>query len=242
MHFILTITALLAAAASAEIVARNPDGTPGVIAKPTKCGPKFGNAKCLADECCSRDGFCGAEEFKCDIGKGCQENFGKCFRFTVQGLPIGSASPDGTCGPTKPGFHSCPGNTCCSSEGFCGATNDHCKATRSDNNLPNCQPAYGSCTVPTSQTQIAPVIDTVNAFCGLQATGIVFACARGTCCSGSGYCGTSPQHCDKGCVKMFGDCTVKDPVQTKLKPDAEARAEQAKKAADRKAVLPAPKA
>ena len=53
-----------------------------------------------------------------------------------------ATGPNGEqCGP-KNGGASCGLNTCCSSSGHCGTTSDYCGA--------NCQPSFGSCTVPTA--------------------------------------------------------------------------------------------
>ena len=88
---------------------------------------------------CSSFGFCGNSTGHCDIG--CQANFGTCS--TKSTLPIcffdqakgeyvcPTVSTDTSCGG-KQGF-TCQGSTfgaCCSVQGFCGSTGNHCAQGR----------------------------------------------------------------------------------------------------------------
>lgn len=51
-----------------------------------------------------------------------------------------------------------------------------------------------------------------NGLCGAGSSG--WTCKEstfGNCCSGEGYCGSSPAYCAQGCQLGFGDCTVTEP-------------------------------
>ena len=104
-------------------------------------------------------------------------------------------SPDGTCGGEN-GFV-CSGSkfgNCCSSDGQCGTSEEHC-----DN---NCQSKFGLCQRP----RISP-----HGYCGQFDNKIGYSCAGsdfGDCCSASGVCGDESFHCGGGCQSPFGKCST----------------------------------
>ncbi|GKU09717.1 chitinase [Fusarium langsethiae] len=51
---------------------------------------------------------------------------------------------------------------------------------------------------PPAELTISP-----NNICG---AGTSFKCAEGSCCADSGWCGTTPAHCDAGCQLPYGKC------------------------------------
>ncbi|KAI0173074.1 carbohydrate-binding module family 18 protein [Hypoxylon sp. FL1284] len=113
-------------------------------------------------------------------------------------------SPDGTCGGEA--AYTCPGDTkCCSTHGFCGATDEYCLTTA------GCQAEFSnsadSCTEPVDKVSISP-----DGTCGSEGAGEYgYRCpAEGetTCCSAAGYCGNTPDHCtaDAGCQADYGTC------------------------------------
>ncbi|KAK1985377.1 hypothetical protein LZ30DRAFT_779082 [Colletotrichum cereale] len=126
--------------------AATPTGATGGVSTDGSCGGANGYT-CPGSTCCSEYGFCGETTAHC--GTGCQPLFGTC---GVAG-PVsgGSATPsapaatptgatggvstDGSCGGTN--GYTCPGSTCCSEYGFCGATTAHCGT--------GCQPLFGTC-------------------------------------------------------------------------------------------------
>ncbi|KAF2276514.1 uncharacterized protein EI97DRAFT_42919 [Westerdykella ornata] len=113
---------------------------------------------------------------------------------TSTGAPTptpGSISPDGRCGSTN--RFTCKGSSygdCCSSSGFCGSTAGHCGG--------GCQSAFGDCTI----TDISP-----DGTCGGTNEYKCKGSAFGDCCSLSGYCGSTTDHCTAGCQAAFGICT-----------------------------------
>ncbi|KAJ4003678.1 hypothetical protein NW752_011098 [Fusarium irregulare] len=48
---------------------------------------------------------------------------------------------------------------------------------------------------------------TPDATCG---AGTFFKCAEGSCCGGSGWCGSTPAHCGTGCQSAYGKCEGAD--------------------------------
>jgi len=98
------------------------------------CGPKYGNQKCNAGECCSQYGWCGKSAEHCGIG--CQSEFGACYKI----------SKNDKCGP-KNGNTVCPSGECCSQYGWCGTSSDHCGT--------GCQSEFGKCN-PSSSKPINP--------------------------------------------------------------------------------------
>ncbi|KAH4376940.1 hypothetical protein HBH99_208780 [Parastagonospora nodorum] len=101
------------------------DGTCGG-SKGLKCqGSPFGN-------CCSSGGYCGDTVQHC--AQGCQKSFSSaCLTANVPTL-------NGDCGDSKGGYTCANGpfnGQCCSTGGFCGSTDTHCKS--------GCQKGYGAC-------------------------------------------------------------------------------------------------
>ncbi|KAI0123329.1 hypothetical protein BJ170DRAFT_713483 [Xylariales sp. AK1849] len=132
-------------------------------------------------DCCSSSGFCGGSETHC--GAGCQSSFGDC-------SAPSNISTDGTCGKNG---KTCKGSTfgdCCSSGNFCGKTTDYCET--------GCQTAFGTCTTVTNNIST----DGACSKNGKTCKGSTF----GDCCSSSGYCGKTTDHCGAGCIAAFGTC------------------------------------
>ena len=104
------------------------------------CGPKKGN--CPDGLCCSRKGVCGTDAKSCRLAKGCRREYGTCWTPPGRGVPAspapisGPISSDGLCGVAN-GGKLCPAGNCCSSLGWCGASDLHCGV--------GCQSAYGLC-------------------------------------------------------------------------------------------------
>ncbi|CRK11988.1 hypothetical protein BN1723_009563, partial [Verticillium longisporum] len=164
-------------------------GPPGSVSTDGTCGGKNG-WKCPTGNCCSRFGFCGATADHC--APGCQSDFGFCPTPT----PGSNVSPDGTCGGSNKFV--CASGTCCSKNGFCGTTKDHCDA--------GCQSDFGNCGdsfVPTPSGTPAPGSVSTDGSCG-GANGLI--CPQGNCCSKFGFCGATTDHCGAGCQSAFGIC------------------------------------
>ncbi|CAI6256713.1 unnamed protein product [Periconia digitata] len=133
-------------------------------------------------------------------------------------------SVDGTCGAavglTCLGFSE---GSCCSPAGWCGATEAYCGT--------GCQSGFGTCgksttDVPSSSapsattgssSSAAPsaapsnVTPSVNGQCGpalgFTCKGWAEASTVGECCSNSGWCGSSTDHCSAGsCNPAYGVC------------------------------------
>ncbi|KAH6586927.1 hypothetical protein BASA50_000291 [Batrachochytrium salamandrivorans] len=159
-----------------------------------KCGrrTKFG---CDQGRCCSGFGFCGLTEDHCGVG--CQSAFGLCDPTT----PIGprTISPVGKCGRgTK---FACEHGRCCSQYGFCGTTPEYCGV--------NCQSIFGPCD---TDTPVGPLPMSRSGRCG---RGTRFGCGPEKCCSPTGFCGTTKEHCRVGCQSAFGLC---DPLSPAVQP------------------------
>ncbi|KAH6566583.1 hypothetical protein BASA50_004901 [Batrachochytrium salamandrivorans] len=105
-------------------------------------------------------------------------------------------SRDGMCGEGTD--FGCDVGVCCSKEGRCGTTKDHCGA--------DCQSAFGSCD-PTGPIESMKM--TRNGKCG---RGTPFYCNSGKCCSQRGFCGFTKEHCGVGCQSAFGLCDPTGPV------------------------------
>jgi hypothetical protein len=108
-----------------------------------KCGQIWGDCG-GGNECCSKFGFCGIMDVHCHMSKGCLPQYGAC-REENQHLDMENRddldneehmTKDGKCGPAN-GF--CPKGQCCSKEGECGTTDDHCLVTR------GCKSLFGNC-------------------------------------------------------------------------------------------------
>ncbi|KAI1776687.1 hypothetical protein F4818DRAFT_440087 [Hypoxylon cercidicola] len=84
---------------------------------------------CPNSLCCSQYGYCGSTVDYCEAG--CQAEFGMC----LTGSGGNDSSDDGRCGPDFDN-EVCDDTECCSAEGYCGTTTDHCRA-------PDCLFDYG---------------------------------------------------------------------------------------------------
>ncbi|KPM40558.1 hypothetical protein AK830_g5977 [Neonectria ditissima] len=161
-------------------------GTCGAPTNTSSDGQCGSNGKiCLGSgfgDCCSSGNWCGDAVEHC--GPGCKPEYGNC-----TSTDAGNISTDGSCGKNG---KTCKGSTfgdCCSSTGYCGSSNDHCKA--------GCQPQYGTCS---EEDNIS-----TDGSCGKNGKtckGSTF----GDCCSSSGYCGKASEHCGAGCNSAFGTC------------------------------------
>ncbi|OUM58038.1 carbohydrate-binding module family 18 protein, partial [Piromyces sp. E2] len=85
-------------------------------------------------------------------------------------------------------YGECDPGYCCSQYGWCGTTSEHCGK--------GCQSEFGDC-------ENKPVISKDDR-CGPENGNTV--CGNGKCCSKYGWCGTSSEHCGKGCQSEFGKC------------------------------------
>ncbi|KAI6087080.1 glycoside hydrolase/deacetylase [Hypoxylon rubiginosum] len=74
---------------------------------------------CPDNLCCSSHGYCGSTADYCEAG--CQATFGTCLGGN------GGSNDDGRCGPDYDNSM-CNSTECCSAEGYCGTTPDHCRA------------------------------------------------------------------------------------------------------------------
>ncbi|KXJ91946.1 hypothetical protein Micbo1qcDRAFT_162003 [Microdochium bolleyi] len=139
--------------------------------------------------CCSQYGWCGASSDHC--GTGCQSGFGSCG--TSAPAPV-VVSPDNTCGNIGAGTkgYTCPSGgdfRCCSMYGWCGASSDHCGT--------GCQSGFGTCGTGTGGGG-GDGGGSSDGRCGANFGNK--KCAADECCSLSGYCGKSDEHC------MAPDC------------------------------------
>ncbi|KAM5342313.1 hypothetical protein ACJ41O_013279 [Fusarium nematophilum] len=120
---------------------------------------------------------------------------------------------NGRCGSRHGGTtcrHEPLGATCCSQNGWCGSTADHCGR--------GCQPVFGTCndypepglsrtrTAKATRPTYGP-LSSKNGRCGPKHRGTSCAEEPGaTCCSWAGWCGATKDHCGKGCQLGFGTC------------------------------------
>ncbi|PVI03007.1 carbohydrate-binding module family 18 protein [Periconia macrospinosa] len=161
------------------------------------CGPNNDNKVCNVawGFCCASTGKCGIGAQFC--GTGCMPTYGNCTNANVAPTPKpGDVSPDGSCGGQN--AFVCKGSSfgdCCSSSGFCGSSDGHCKA--------GCQNKFGTCT----GSNISP-----DGTCGGTNGYTCSDSTFGNCCSSSGFCGTTSGHCQAGCQSKFGTCTGNDKV------------------------------
>ncbi|KAI2609768.1 carbohydrate-binding module family 18 [Hypoxylon fragiforme] len=143
---------------------------------------------CPDSLCCSQYGYCGNTTNYCSAG--CQSSFGSCGGSGGDGDGgsgddgDGGYSPDLTCGTTGAGEHGyiCPTGMCCSQYGYCGNSTDYCST--------GCQSAFGSCGTSSGGNQSQ---DSSDGRCGPDYDNEV--CSATECCSASGYCGTTEDHC-----------------------------------------------
>ncbi|KAF7532454.1 hypothetical protein G7054_g7955 [Neopestalotiopsis clavispora] len=145
---------------------------------------------------------------------------------TTAALPpwsTGVVTEDGTCGGTTGWVCSPTWGACCSKDGVCGRSTafcgDGCSRAGTRQSISGwvlwcgycgdttahcgsgCQGGFGNCTA----------IDTTisnDGMCGAANGKICTGSTFGDCCSASGYCGTSSDHCDAGCQTAFGNCTA----------------------------------
>jgi len=112
-------------------------GSGGGVSPDNTCGNTGAGANhgytCPSGEfqCCSQYGYCGSSADHC--GTGCQSAFGICE--SGGGNDGGGEEEEGRCGVDF-GNVSCGAGQCCSIEGYCGTSDEHCKA-------PDCQFAFG---------------------------------------------------------------------------------------------------
>ncbi|ORX99885.1 hypothetical protein BCR34DRAFT_576243 [Clohesyomyces aquaticus] len=107
--------------------------------------------------------------------------------------PESNVSPDGTC--AGDGKKTCTGSLygkCCSKNGWCGDSTDHCGT--------GCNPLFGTCNSPTNASPDGTCGGTNKYSC----TNSTF----GKCCSKAGYCGSTASHCGQGCQSSSGTCAT----------------------------------
>ncbi|KAI9150838.1 Lectin-B [Paramyrothecium foliicola] len=176
----------------------SPDGTCGGTNQFTCAGSTFG-------KCCSSTNWCGDESGHC--GAGCQTKFGNC---TVTAENV---STDGRCGFNG---KTCLGSVygpCCSSGGWCGDQDGHCKA--------GCQSGFGTCGA-TETESAAPGPSTPPTDSNISTDG---ACGKngktclgsvfGDCCSTNNFCGRETAHCAAAtCQSAFGKCNAETDISS----------------------------
>ena len=87
---------------------------------------------------------------------------------------------------------SCIDGDCCSSQGLCGKTPEHCQGTSSTTSSTSSTSTSSS---QTSSATSSPVVGTpVPGRCGPNFGGSVCT-IPGECCSKYGWCGKTPEHC-----------------------------------------------
>ncbi|KAK9367063.1 hypothetical protein V1509DRAFT_654166 [Lipomyces kononenkoae] len=97
-----------------------------------------------------------------------------------------------------PNKYACPNELCCSSQGWCGNSNDHC--------LDGCQLDYGNC-----GSNWVPTVGALQASIGGQCGPGIAICSSGQCCSRAGWCGSTTSHCAApGCQPGYGTCDADD--------------------------------
>ncbi|RKK76181.1 hypothetical protein BFJ69_g7067 [Fusarium oxysporum] len=112
---------------------------------------------------------------------------------TSSSSPTFPATANGRCG-SRHGGATCRGEpngeTCCSQNGWCGGTSDHCGR--------GCQPVFGTCRG--TPEPAAP------GRCGAAYGGARCTESGWGCCSRAGWCGSTSDHCGTGCQSDFGTC------------------------------------
>ncbi|KAK4135981.1 carbohydrate-binding module family 18 protein, partial [Trichocladium antarcticum] len=151
------------------------------ISTDSKCGTANGKT-CVGSGlggCCSAAGSCGNDPVHC--GQGCQKNYASQCR-------TNNISTDGKCGTANgktcvsSGF-----GGCCSAAGSCGNNPSHCDE--------GCQKGYASqCKTDSIST---------DGQCGTASGKTCIGSGLGGCCSATGYCGNTPNHCSQGCQKDY---------------------------------------
>ena len=105
---------------------------------------------------------------------------------------------DGKCGQDVL-FAVCKQGNCCSSSGWCGASDAHCKSScayQCDGNAPISNPGGPN---PKPEGNVRS-----DSRCGVGWSNA--PCNPADCCSSQGWCGGSSLHCGTGCQKAFGKC------------------------------------
>ncbi|KAK8138147.1 chitin deacetylase [Apiospora sp. TS-2023a] len=125
-------SSVVAASASSRLQLKR-DVSPDMTCGNTEAGTK--GYTCPDNLCCSSQsvtempeliGYCGSTNDYCGADVGCQPQFGTCAAGTGDGGG-NSGSDSGRCGG-KFGNAVCSSTECCSAEGYCGTTPEHCKA------------------------------------------------------------------------------------------------------------------
>ncbi|RMJ18957.1 hypothetical protein CDV36_001353 [Fusarium kuroshium] len=121
---------------------------------------------------------------------------------TKASQPTYTAEPTGglnissnqTCGGNT--GYTCQGSrfgNCCSWYGYCGSSDPYCGT--------GCDADFGSCKPPSGE-----IHDTTNGLCGSKFKATCANYGSKKCCSPYGFCGSSDDHCGKGCQEGFGKC------------------------------------
>ncbi|ORX78353.1 hypothetical protein BCR32DRAFT_235133, partial [Anaeromyces robustus] len=114
-------------------------------------------------------------------------------------IDLPGLSFNGRCGKDFSNTY-CPYDECCSKDGYCGETNDHCYIGY------GCQSEFGQC----NKTLKPKENISTNGFLSTDGRcGIVFGntvCPEGQCCSKFGYCGTGKEYCGSNCQSEYGEC------------------------------------
>jgi peptidoglycan/xylan/chitin deacetylase (PgdA/CDA1 family) len=114
--------------------------------------------------------------------------------FGQQIFPISTNSQCGVAAKAR-----CPNSQCCSQFGWCGVTDEHCKA--------GCQAPFGSCSSGNSGGNTGggnTFPESKDFTCGPI---VGLRCPSNFCCSEFGFCGTDSNYCGAKCQKLFGKCT-----------------------------------
>ncbi|ORX75479.1 hypothetical protein BCR32DRAFT_329792 [Anaeromyces robustus] len=95
-----------------------------------ECGEGYGS--CSNSKCCSKNGRCGTTDDYCNINKGCQIDYGLCYK-PISDIREGSGKP---CGRN---YGSCDFPECCSKSDKCVLGTNECLESN------GCQNDYGLC-------------------------------------------------------------------------------------------------
>jgi len=153
---------------------RKPKVIPTVVPEIKDCGPNLGqctmsnpqNSAYIVIGCCNKNGYCGISSEDCSVNAGCQGRYGICLMNTLNststsktiinnsskiGQPCGTDS--GSCIVKGYNGHTYEHISCCSKDGICGLSSDHCGD--------GCQSEFGACYASKS-TLITPSVTTAN--------------------------------------------------------------------------------
>jgi len=151
-----------------------------------QCGYDFGRCP-NSDHCCSGNGYCGSTDDYCLKSKGCQSDYGLCIDDEIETdeVETSDVEEEEVCGE---GIGSCSSGWCCSKDGVCGTSAQHCKIAN------GCQSEFGQCF---SESEIGK--------CG---EGYGRCPHDEQCCSKEGFCGTTEFYClpVNGCQENYGRC------------------------------------